>query len=322
MLSIIYVNYFCVDFLLQSIDSLYQYELSMPHEIIVVNNSPEDKNLIKLSAKYPQVKLIETGYNAGFARANNAGIKIANGNIILLLNADTYVTDNSIDLLYDDFSYSDFGACVPQLYSTDGAKQLSAFHVPVGGLNTLLPFPIIGTIIKSIGNLFSVNIHSTPNNNEIVDADWVHGACLMFKKEIINSVGLLDEDFFLYSEEIEWCGRIRKKYKIGLFSKYKVIHLEGQSSNQLFNNGAKGYYDVYSKKGLQLMLSSLVRIRKEFGIFWFLFHLTVYCVEVPLLFTYKIFNRQIQPVSLAKNVFYLIKKANIIIRNRPYFYKV
>lgn len=322
MLSIIYINYFCVDFLLQSVDSLYQYGLTMSHEIIVVNNSTEDEKINEISEKYPQIKVIETGYNAGFARANNAGIKASTGDIVLLLNADTYVTDNSIDSLYHDFSASDFGACVPQLYFTDGTKQLSAFRVPAGGLNTLLPFPVIGTVIKSIGNLFSVKIHSTSNEDEIINADWIHGACFMFKKKIINSVGSLDEDFFLYSEEIEWCSRIRKKYKIGLFSKYKVIHLEGKSSNQLFNDGANGYYDIYSKKGLQLMLSTLVRIRKEFGVAWFLFYLTVYCIEVPLLFIYKIFNRQIQPVVFTKNVFYLLKKMFIIIKNKPYFYKV
>lgn len=322
MLSIVYINYFCVDFLLQSIDSLYQYGLTMPHEIIVVNNSTEDENINKISEKYPQTKVIETGYNAGFARANNAGIKASTGDIVLLLNADTYVTDNSIDSLYYDFSVSGFGACVPQLYFTDGTKQLSAFQVPVGGLNTLLPLPVIGTTIKGIGNLFSVNIHSTSSDDTIIKADWIHGACFMFKKGIINSVGLLDEDFFLYSEEIEWCSRIRKKYNIGLFSKYKVIHLEGKSSNQLFNNGAKGYYDIYSKKGLQLMLSTIVRIRKEFGVAWFLFYLTVYSIEIPLLFIYKIFNPQVHPVAFTKNVFYLVQKMFIIIKNKPYFYKV
>jgi Predicted glycosyltransferases len=294
----------------------------MPHEIIVVNNSPEDKKIHTVSEKYSQIKIIETGYNAGFARANNVGIKASSGNIILLLNADTYVTDNSIDSLYYRFSSSGFGACVPQIYFTDGSQQLSAFKVPLGGINTLLPFPIIGSIIKGAGKLFSINIHSAAKNDEIINADWIHGACFMFKKEIINSVGLLDEDFFLYSEEIEWCSRIRKKYKIGLFSKYTIIHLEGKSSNQLFTSGAKGYYDIYSKKGLQLMLSNLVRIRKEFGIVWFLFHLMAYCIEVPMLFIYKIFNKQIQPTAFTKNVFYLVKKMFIIIKNKPYFYKV
>lgn len=322
MLSIIIVNYKSVPYIINCINSVLRFTPENPFEWIVVDNDSNDHGREIVTQKFPFVKWIETGYNAGFARANNAGIKIAGGDAMLLLNADTYVTDNSIEMFYKDFIASDFGAAVPQLYFADEKrKQLSGFYVPAGGLNTLLPLPVIGTVLKKAGNALSVKTHTSSGENAVENVDWVHGACFMLKREVIDKAGLLDEDFFLYSEEIEWCSRIKKYYKIGLFTKYKVIHLEGQSSNQLFENPAKGYYDIYSKKGRQLLLSNLVRIRKEFGVFWFLFHILVYLTEIPVLFIYKIFHREIQPVSFAKNVFYIMGKMFIIIRNKPYFYK-
>lgn len=322
MLSIIIVNYKSVSYITDCINSILRFTPGNPFEWIVVSNDSDDSGRETVTQKFPFVKWIETGYNAGFARANNAGIKIAGGDAMLLLNADTYVTDNSIDLFYQDFIASDFGAAAPQLYFADGkTKQLSGFYVPAGALNTLLPLPVIGTVLKKAGKMFSVKTHTSSDENTIENVDWIHGACFMFKREVIDKAGLLDEDFFLYSEEIEWCSRIKKYYKIGLFTKYKVIHLEGQSSNQLFENPAKGYYDIYSKKGRQLLLSNMVRIRKEFGVLWFLLHLIVYLIEIPVLFIYKIFHREIQPVSFAKNVFFILSKMFIIIRNKPYFYK-
>lgn len=323
MLSIIYINYYCTNFILQSIDSLYGCGLSIPHEIIVVNNSPDDASLSTIKEKYNQTILLETGYNAGFARANNKGIQVATGDIILLLNPDTYVTDNSIEDLYKVFRSSSFGACTLQLYFEDGTKQLSAFYNVMGGLNTLLPLPGIGATLRQINKWMGIKkTYSDTEINKPVSVDWIHGACLMFKKDILTKTGLLDEDFFLYSEEIEWCGRIKKHYDIGFYNYFKLVHLEGKSSGKLFENPAQGYLDVYSKKGLQLMFSNLVRIRKQYGVFWFVAHLLVYVFSIPIAFLMRVFNVNIKPISFLKNVFYLLSKAPVILSGKPYFYKV
>ncbi|HOZ95334.1 MAG TPA: glycosyltransferase family 2 protein [Niabella sp.] len=323
MLSIIYINYNSTDFILQSIKSLYQYGLNIPHEIIVVNNSPEDLSVIEIKKNFENTLLLETGYNAGFARANNCGLELASGDIVLLLNPDTYVVDNSIEQLYLSFSSSDLGAATLQLYFEDGSKQLSAFYNVKGGLNTLLPLPGVGTILRKINNGLRIKkTYADTETPQMVEVDWIHGACLMFRKEILKITGSLDEDFFLYSEEIEWCGRIKKQYKIGFYNYYKLIHLEGKSSGQLFNNKQSGYLNVYGKKGLQLMLSNLVRIRKEFGSGWFLLHLLTYTMTIPLLFLMRVFDKKTKPLDFAKNVKYLIGKAPVILANKPYFYKV
>ncbi|MDE1191943.1 MAG: glycosyltransferase family 2 protein [Arachidicoccus sp.] len=331
MLSIIYINYFSVEFLLQSIDSLYQYKLTIPHEIIIVNNSSEDKDLYKIIEKYPSVIVIEIGYNAGFARANNLGIQHAKGEVVLLLNPDTLIIDHAIENVYRSFTQSNYVACGVQLLNEDGTPQISGNYAMKGGLNYLLPLPYVGNFIKWIGNAAKVKKPNVPNASTTVEVDWINGAFLMVKKNAIEKAGLLDEDFFLYAEEAEWCNRLKKFGNLCIYGDNKIIHFQGESANDAFNSEGKGYYNLYDRKGLQIMLSNFVRIRKEFGKFWFLFDLCIYTFEIPVFFVagflhhlfasltpFKHFEKA---TKFSKNVFYIWRLAPTIIKNKPHFYK-
>ena len=98
----------------------------------------------------------------------------------------------------------------------------------------------------------------------------------MVKKEVIAKVGLMDEDFFLYAEEVEWCSRLKGIGKLCIFGYLHIVHLEGGSINTEHRIEEKGYYNLSDKKGLQLMVSNHLRVRKQYGVSWFLFLLLNY----------------------------------------------
>lgn len=330
-LSILYVNYKAPRILLDSLDSLYQFD-TQSFEIIVIDNNSNDGTEQLLKEAYPTVKFIQMGYNAGFARANNAGIKAATGEVILLLNTDTINLDDAVNRCFQQFILSDDFACSAQLLNTDNTPQISGNYVMKGGINNLLPLPYLGRWLRFVALQFSVKKPNLPEATGIVTVDWINGAFLMVKKDAIEKAGLLDEDFFLYAEEAEWCSRIRKYGKLSIYGEYKVMHLQGETANMAFGSAGKGYFNVSDRKGLQMMLSNFLRIRKEFGVGWFVFHFAVYLFDVPLsLFAGMIsyvnpFAKNKFPFSqwmgFAKNMLALSYYFPKIILNRPYFYKV
>ncbi|MGD5408145.1 hypothetical protein QUS89_22905, partial [Xanthomonas citri pv. citri] len=120
--------------------------------------------------------------------------------------------------------------------------------------------------------------------NAAEEVDWISGAFLMVKKEGVEKAGLLDEDFFLYAEEVEWCSRLKKYGPLVIFGDLKLIHLEGATINKSQNIEEKGYYNLYDKKGLQLMVSNHVRVRKQYGTGSFLLLLLLYSFGVFVFF--------------------------------------
>ncbi|MER3463637.1 MAG: glycosyltransferase family 2 protein, partial [Chitinophagaceae bacterium] len=139
-------------------------------------------------------------------------------------------------------------------------------------------------------------------------------------------------DFFLYAEEVEWCNRLRKVGKLCIFGDLRIVHLEGQTINKANNIEEKGYYNLYDKKGLQLMVSNHLRVRKQYGVFWFLFLLLNYTWGVFIfliastlhhLFTVRNPFKDWKRVgAFAKNVFRLWILTPTIIQNKPHFYKM
>ena len=134
----------------------------------------------------------------------------------------------------------------------------------------------------------------------------------------------MDEDFFLYAEEAEWCYRIKKFGDLVIYGQFKVLHLQGESSNTAFSSKSLGYSNLFDKKGFQIMLSNFVRIRKQNGVFWYLFQLLAYTVNIILFFVSGLFQpRRLADVkNYAGNVFRLWSYSGKILSNKPYFYKV
>lgn len=332
MLSILIVNYRSAELITVCLHSLFQFNQASDFEIIIVDNDSKDRSQEIIKKYFPQVNWIDMGYNAGFARANNAGIKAASGNIVLLLNPDTAATDDSISRCYQRLCKSSFIAAGIQLLNEDGTPQISGSFFVRGGLNHLLPIPYWGDFIRWIGYQTNSKIPHVEKAKEVEEVDWINGAFLMVKKEAIKKAGLMDEDFFLYSEEIEWCIRLKKKGKLAIFGDLHMIHLQGQSVNSDQKSSEKGYQNIFDRKGLQLMVSHHVRIRKQYGIFWFLFLLLNYtwgiivfaiASTIEHLVHFRNPAKDWRKVQLfAKNVFVLWKLSPTILRNKPHFYKM
>ena len=332
--SIIIINYKSCALVMDCIQSIVQQTKLGSYEIIVVDNDSKDGAKEKILSAYPEVKWLQLDYNAGFARANNAGMKIAKGDHYLILNADTIILDKAIDksiaLLKN---YSGAVGCGIQLLNTDGSTQISGAHFIKGGLNTLLPLPYLGRLIRYLGYKFKSTVPSVQYVQQDIEVDWVVGAYMLVKADVINKSGMFDEDFFMYAEEIEWCARLRKQGKLVLFSDPKIIHIGGGTSGDYYNTEeSENGKNLWNLKGRQIMVSNMVRIRKQFGMGWFLLIVGTYIFEIPvfafcLLFD-KIFNgskakfKWKNVKDYIANMAVLMKYFFTILSNKRYFYKV
>lgn len=331
-LSIIIVNYRTPQLTLNCLQSIYDQTSDLEFEVIVVDNDSADNSMQIITNEFPQVKWLQMDYNSGFARANNAGIRESRGGTVLLLNSDTLVVDNAVARCFQLFKGSDYVGCGVQLLNEDGTPQISGNYFMRGGLNHLLPLPYFGNFIKWMGNLVAVKKPNIPEATREVEVDWINGAFLMVKKIAIDQCGMMDEDFFLYAEEAEWCSRLKKCGRLCLYGQLKVLHLQGATSNQEFASSDKGYYNLYNKKGLQIMLSNMVRVRKHFGVGWFLFHMVMFTITIPVFFIFSFLENLFSlkypfrefgtAANFAANVFTLWRYVPTIISNKPYFYKV
>ncbi|MGZ5246639.1 MAG: glycosyltransferase family 2 protein, partial [Flavitalea sp.] len=214
-----------------------------------------------------------------------------------------------------------------QLLNADGSPQISGNYFMKGSINFWLAIPYVGKLLKFAGDLASVKKPNVPDSDAPVEVDWINGAFLMVKKEVVNRVGKMDEDFFLYAEETEWCHRIGKLYKLCIFGQYKVTHLVGASSGTAFNSDG-GYANIFDKKGLQYLLSNFLRIYKQHGKAWYILHLMVFSFSVPVVYTGALLSfsnrkEKLQQVrGLAKNIVAIWNYTPTIYKGEPHFYKV
>lgn len=316
------------------LQSIVQQTKPGSYEVIVVDNDSRDGAKEKILTAFPEVKWLQLDYNAGFARANNAGMKIAKGDFYLILNADTIILDKAIDksiaLLK---SYPGAVGCGIQLLNTDGSTQISGAHFIKGGLNTLLPLPYLGRLIRWLGYKFKSTIPSVQHVQQDMEVDWVVGAYMLVKAEAITRSGMFDEDFFMYAEEIEWCARLRKQGKLILFAEPEIIHIGGGTSGDYYNTEeSENGKNLWNLKGRQILVSNMVRIRKQFGAGWFLLIAAIYIFEVPVFAFCLLVDTMINGSrakfkwknvkDYAANTAVFMKYFFTILLNKRYFYKV
>ncbi|MBX4191201.1 MAG: glycosyltransferase family 2 protein [Candidatus Doudnabacteria bacterium] len=225
-LSIILLNYNTKELTKKCLQSVFTSKTNYKFEVIVADNGSTDGSLEMLKSEFPQIKLVENNANLGFSKGNNAGIRQASGRYILLLNTDTEVKSDTID---ESIKYLDANASVGIV----GAKVL----LPDGTLDKAcrrkFPNPW-NSFLRLFGlkNFSDYNIDS-PIDQEM-EVDSVMGAYLMIKKEVVNKIGLLDEEYFMYGEDLDWCWQTKQAgYKVVYYPKSEIIHYKYGSSQSI-----------------------------------------------------------------------------------------
>lgn len=221
-ISIILVNWNTRDLLLDCLASLPAALGSLQAEIWVVDNHSVDDSVAAVRASYPHVKLIENEENTGFAVANNQAISRCQGRHILLLNSDTVALPGSLAALVQFLDqHPDVGMVGARLLNGDGSLQPS-----------WAAFPTIWSELRG-KNVRTQQPYRTRDGSEAYAVDWVGGACLLIRREAVAQVGGLDEHFFMYSEEADWCFRVKQEgWAICYYPAAQVIHFGGQSSKK------------------------------------------------------------------------------------------
>ncbi len=244
-LSIIIVNYNVRDFLENALKSIERAIEGINAEVFVVDNASEDGSVEMLKQKFPWVKVIANDRNLGFARANNQALKIAKGKYILLINPDTVVQEDTFKVLISFLeSHPECGMAGCKILNPDGTLQLAcrrSFPTPwvaftkMVGLSTLFP--------KS--KIFAKYNLTYLDPDVITEVDLISGSFMMVRREVYEQVGGLDEDFFMYGEDIDWCYRIKKAgWKIYYVPLTQIIHFKGESTKRSNIDEIRVFYDA------------------------------------------------------------------------------
>jgi GT2 family glycosyltransferase len=236
-LSIIIVNLNTKNFLLHSLESVYQTTKRIEVEVFVVDNGSTDGSVIAAKERFPKVKFIGNDINLGFAKANNQAISRAVGDYLLLLNPDTMVKEGAIGKLISFMeAHPDVGGAGAQLLNSDGSKQ-----------NSIANFPSLSTELLNKSLLRWLFPKKFPGKewdyNEPIEVDSVIGACMMVRRDALKRIGFIDEDYFLFLEETDWCYRMKKAgWKIYHVPQVEVYHFQGKSAETEKKKARLEYY--------------------------------------------------------------------------------
>jgi GT2 family glycosyltransferase len=215
-LSIIIVSFNARADLERCLESLQAAPPKASHEILVVDNRSTDGS-VEGARRWPGVRVIENDVNAGFARANNIGIRVSAGAALLLLNSDTIVPPGAIDRLLSELDAPDVAVVGPRLVDGTGRAELS-FGRMIGPWNEWRQ--------KRLAR--SDRVESVTRLRHY--PDWVSGACLLVRRADAEAVGLLDERYFMYTEDVDFCAAIRARGRRVLFTPdVQVVHQRGRS---------------------------------------------------------------------------------------------
>jgi hypothetical protein len=206
-------------------------------EVYVVDNGSVDRSVELMKEKFPEAIVIENPMNLGFAKANNQALILSKGKYILLLNPDTQEKEGAIETLraFMD-AHPEAGVVGARLLNSDGSKQ-----------NSIANFPSLATELlnKSLLRLLFPKTFPGKERNisEPIEVDSVIGACMMVRREVMEQVGLLDEDYFLFLEETDLCYRIKKAgWKVYHVPQAEVYHFQGKSAEKDKKRAKVEYY--------------------------------------------------------------------------------
>jgi len=232
-LSVIIVNYNVKDLLRKCLQSVFDFQKDLSFEVMVIDNDSEDRSTSMVRGTFPHARLFENKRNLGFSAACNQGIRKSRGQYILLLNPDTEFTSGGIGKMIEFMdAHPQVGICGPQMIDPQGKIHFSCRS-----------FPSYLTAISSgqsiLNRLFPHNplsrkyLLKDQNRSQKKEVDWVSGSCLLTKREVVERIGLLDELFFMYVEDVDFCYRTKKAgFLIYYFPEVMIIHHIGKSTEK------------------------------------------------------------------------------------------
>ena len=242
-LGIIIISFNVRKLLEECLESIKRETRHTKYEIWVIDNHSRDDSVRMLKEKYPEVHLIENDENLGFTRANNQAIAKCRSDLILLLNPDTLIRDGALDKMVRFMDENpDVGVAGCRVENEDGSLQLAcrrsiptpavAFY-KLSGLSRLFP----NSKVMARYNLTYLD----PNTPHEVDA--VSGAFLLIRKEVVDRIGMLDETFWIFGEDIDWCIRAKRAgWKVMYYPHARILHYKGVGCG---TNSRKTSYEFY-----------------------------------------------------------------------------
>ena len=244
-ISVIIVNYNVKDYLANCLRSVEESDYAGQIEIIVVDNGSYDGSAAMVKARFPSVRLIDNGSNRGFAKAVNIGLRESSGDYKLLLNPDTVIEEKTLAVLAEYMEkHPEVGICGPKILNADGSLQLAckrSFPTPwvalpkLLGLSRLLP----GGKWTGRYNLTYLN----PEKHHSVEA--ISGSFMFMRRATVEKVGELDERFFMFGEDLDYCYRaIREGYAIHYVPDTQIIHYKGESVKSAPINSVNWFYEA------------------------------------------------------------------------------
>jgi GT2 family glycosyltransferase len=231
--SIIIVNLNTKDLLLGCLRSVFADTSGLAAEVIVIDNGSSDGSVEMVRQEFPQVRLKLNATNEGFARPNNEGMRMARGRLLFLLNSDTIVTPGAVGTLAAFLdAHPDCGACGPMLRYPDGRVQQS-----VKGFPTLWTHACDMLFLDALfpsSRLFGAGEMRYFRYDQTAQVDHLMAAAFMVRREVLDTVGMFDERFAVYYNDMDWCYRIMQHgWKIFYIHTAEVIHYHGQTISRL-----------------------------------------------------------------------------------------
>lgn len=292
--SIIIINYKSATLTVNCISSIKKFTQDVSYEVIVVDNDSQDTSENIIKSVHPDIVWVASTYNSGFSRGNNQGMRVAKGDYFLLLNADTLLFENSIFKAWQKLKSNPDISAIGGIQVTADLVKMPYFR----NRNEFLKFLIIApnSLNKYLEKIFPEPQFEDPNQSELCC-----GAFMLVARKTIEKAGKMDEDFFMYAEDFEWAGRLRKVGKICCFEEIKFIHLEKDSPFRRTN------ISPINRFGTQMQVSNLLWIRKEYGLGFYLLLIFHYTSLATFFYLWKISVN----ISKLRNPFFELRSQKI-----------